>query len=211
MNRALLTTAVAAAMIGGWAFVLRKIGAGDVYAVLGPYALVVVVTSLILRRSLERTSQDKAETFLTMNVLVGAGLGVVMTIGTYAAYAVAERLLPSLRAQVAGLYAAAHTETVVAALAWTTVSIVAEELLFRGLLLESLRSAGAQKTVAALVSLAAYVLVQIGSGSWVIAAAALVCGAFWTVERVLTKSLVASIISHAIWTLVVIHVYPLVG
>lgn len=211
MKRALLTTAVTVALVVGWAFVLRKIGDGDVYAVLGPYALLVVAVSLLLRRSLERTSQHETERFLARNLGVGVGLGIVMTVGTYAAYAIAERLVPSLRAQVAGLYAAAHTERVVAAFAWTTVSILAEELLFRGLLLESLRSAGVPKIAAAIGSLAAYVLVQIGSGSPVIAVAALVCGAFWTVERVLTKSLVASIFSHAIWTLVVIHVYPLVG
>ena len=211
MKRPHLAIGVAVALIVGWALLLRKIGAGDVYALLGPYALVVVAISLFSRRFLDRTSQDKEETYLGMNLAIGAGLGVVMTLGTYAAYAIAERLVPSLRASVTDLYAAAHTETAVAAFAWTSASIVAEELLFRGLLYESIRTAGSKKRFAALASLAAYVLVQIGSGSIVVALAAFVCGAFWTLERVFTKSLVASIVSHAIWTLVVIHLYPVVG
>ncbi|HEX7665024.1 MAG TPA: hypothetical protein VF407_10950, partial [Polyangiaceae bacterium] len=91
MKRPHLAIGVAVALIVGWALLLRKIGAGDVYALLGPYALVVVAISLFSRRFLDRTSQDKEETYLGMNLAIGAGLGVVMTLGTYAAYAIAER------------------------------------------------------------------------------------------------------------------------
>ena len=38
--------------------------------------------------------------------------------------------------------------------------------------------------------------------------AALVCGAFWSTERLVTGSLVASLVSHAIWTFAIIHFYP---
>jgi hypothetical protein len=42
----------------------------------------------------------------------------------------------------------------------------------------------------------------------VVVLAALVCGAFWSTERLVTGSLVASLVSHAIWTFAIIHFYP---
>jgi membrane protease YdiL (CAAX protease family) len=161
-----------------------------------------------LRSRLALTSQDKRETRWLRNLLVGAAVGVVMTAATYVAYPLAALAVPSLVPRVAQLYASAQVEHAAIAIAWTCMAIVAEELLFRGLLLEGLRSVGASRLMAGGISLACYLLVQIGSGSGIIALTAFVCGACWTVERIFTKSLTAAVVSHFIWTIVVIHLYP---
>jgi len=210
VNTARVATAVSLSLIVGWALVLRTIGTADVYSVLGPYASACVVVSLGLRRSLARTSQDKPDRQFWRHLGLGLGLGVAMTAATYLFYALAESLVPTLRGQVAQLYAAANVDRVSVAIAWTVVAIIAEELLFRGLFFEGLCSVGLSRGAAGVIVLVAYVLVQIGSGSGVIALAAFVFGSFWTLERVLTKSLTAPLVSHFIWTMVVIHLYPLV-
>lgn len=200
----------AIALVVGWGFVLRTIGSAEVYLVLGPYAFACAVASLALRGRLAHTSQHKREPRWLRNVLLGVALGVVMTVGTYVAYDVTESFIPSLRSHVTELYSAAHVELATVAIAWTVVAIFAEELLFRGLLFEGLRSAGLSRFAAAGLAVVAYFLVQIGSGSVVIALAALVCGVCWTVERIFTRSLTAPIVSHLIWTIVVIHLHPVV-
>ncbi len=87
------------------------------------------------------------------------------------------------------------------------VVVVAEEVLWRGAFI----GAGSRlvpRRVAAILSVVTYAAVQLGTGSWVVVLAALVCGAFWSTERLVTGSLVASLVSHAIWTFAIIHFYP---
>ena len=194
-----------AALIVAWPFVLSRFGGDDVYTFLGAFALLVIATVMLFgrkERMLPKTGRE-----LARDVGIGLAVGVVMTAGTYAAYAVVERVYPPLAGKVAGLYGDAHKEQLAFAVVATLAAIVAEEVLWRGPLFGMLkRRAGV--AVAAALSLGTYTLAQSGSGSSVVVLAALVCGAIWLGERIYTKSIVAPLVSHLMWTVVVIHVLP---
>ena len=140
---------------------------------------------------------------------IGVGVGAVMTAGTHGAYAIGVKLVPSLPLQVTVLYIHASTQSVLSALSWTLVILIAEEILWRGALLNVLERRVGRKGAIAL-SLATYTLAQAGAGSLIVALAALVCGAIWTAERVYTSSSLAPLISHTMWTLTVIHLVPVI-
>lgn len=198
---------VCAGVIVGWAFVLRKLGGDDVYAYLGPYSALVIIAASVhayLRRTAHTQEPRMA---LATNIALGVGVGVAMTIGTFVAYRIFSAASPALAIHVEALYRATRTTSIEVRLAWTAVVIVAEEMLWRGALFSAAeRVFGTYAAIA--VSLLAYTAVQVGTGSWVVPLTAFVCGAFWTAERVVTRSLVAPLISHTIWTMIVIHLYP---
>ena len=185
-----------------WGLLMRQFGGGDVYGVMGPFALVVAGVVRLVRRS-AFASWFRPE---LRAVFVGLGLGAVMTSATYPAFRLAARLLPSLHTTVADLYRAAHA-TSLRAMAWVAVLVLAEELLWRGALLEALEKR-MSKPLAFGLSVLTYALAQLGSGSWVVFALAFVCGTLWTFARRYTGSLVASTLSHLIWTECVILIFP---
>ncbi len=194
-----------AALVIAWPFVISRFGGNDVYTFLGAFAILVIGTVLLLGRK-ERVLPRTSRAF-GRDVAIGLGVGVVMTAGTYAAYAVLERIYPPLVGKVAGLYGDAHKEQLAFAIVATLAAIVAEEVLWRGPLFGILkRRTGI--AVAAALSLGTYTLAQSGTGSVVVVLAALICGAIWLGERIYTRSIVAPLVSHLMWTVVVIHVVP---
>lgn len=194
-----------AALVVAWPLVLSRFGGDDVYAFLGAFALVVVaVVGLVGRR--ERVLPPTSAA-LGRDLTLGVGVGVTMTLGTYAAYAVVARTYTPLARDVAGLYGDAHKERFAFALVATLAAIVAEEALWRGPIFAMLARRGGV-ALAGAVSLGTYALAQSGSGSLVVVVAALVCGAIWLAERIYTGSIVAPLVSHLIWTIVVIHLVP---
>jgi membrane protease YdiL (CAAX protease family) len=131
-----------------------------------------------------------------------------MTVLTYVAYAVAIRVWPGMAPHVVELYAASRGGDPGSALVWTLIILAAEESLWRGWLLRPLSRLVGRRGALAL-SLATYALAQVGSGSGILVLAALACGAIWLAERAWTGSVVAPLLSHAIWTPVIIHLVPL--
>jgi membrane protease YdiL (CAAX protease family) len=140
---------------------------------------------------------------------VGLGLGVAMTALTYPIFDLAVQLEPELLGTVRHLYVRASTRSLGSAVAWVVVLVVAEELLWRGALLEALEHR-TSRVAAFAISVGSYALAQLGSGSWIVFALALVCGALWTLERLFTGSLLASTISHMLWTQTVILLRPVI-
>jgi membrane protease YdiL (CAAX protease family) len=186
-----------------WAMVMARFGRGDIYWVVGVHALLVmaVVVALrapALRESLRVRPQD---------VMLGVVVGVLMTAATYAIFELARALVPSLATHVARLYRAAGTSTPGIALAWTLIILAGEELLWRGAWID-VWSARVGARAAAVSSVLAFSLTQLGSGSVIVALLACVCGAVWTALRLHTGRLIPSLIAHAIWTPVVILFHP---
>ena len=186
-----------------WSLAIGTFGAGDVYWKLGAVALVALAVSLWAAPvPLRAPARGR-------HLLIGLGVGIVMTAGTYAAYDLCAKLYPPLAGQVAALYRASHDVGWLEAYGWTAVILTAEEALWRGALLDvATKRFGLRGAVG--LSLGTYVLAQAATRSWVVALAALVCGALWTAERLWTRSRLAPLISHAIWTLTVIHAYPVI-
>lgn len=192
-----------AGLVVVWTLLMRQFGGADVYGVMGPYALTVVVMAWLLR------GRKLRAWFAPSKLAVGSGLvvGAVMTLATYPVFRLAVSLMPWLELEVQGLYAASRTTTLPIALAWVSVIILAEELLWRGLLLEALATR-VPRGLAVALSVLTYALAQLGSGSWVVFALAMVCGSLWSVQRRLTRSLLSPLIAHMIWTHTVILLHP---
>lgn len=186
-----------------WIVMISRFGEGDVYSVMGPFACAVVGLCLVLRRR-QLLAAFRAS---AGGVLAGVAVGVVMTALTYPAFQLAVKILPSLDAQVKDLYHGARSTTLPKALAWVSAIVLAEEVLFRGVLPKALSQVTGQRNAFALAVLA-YTVAQLGSGSVIVALLALACGSIWTVLRVRTQSLLPALIAHAIWTPTTILLYP---
>lgn len=187
----------------GWTLLMRTFGGDDVYPVVGPYALAVVAVVASLQSRTLKSALAPSSTAIVTGFLVGTS----MTIATYPVFRLAAELFPALRPNVAALYRAAATRTPWQSLPWVVAIVLAEEFLFRGVLLDALGFRH-RKRVAAAVSVSVYVLAQAGTGSAIVAFMALVCGTIWTVQRVATRSLLSPLLSHLIWTPVVILFRP---
>ncbi len=188
-----------------WALLIRRFGGGDVYPIIGPYALAVCVVVASLRgRALLRELRVTPRAILS-----GLVLGALMTLLTYPIFDLAANLFPPLRENVTYLYRAAATRTAWQSLPWVIVIIFAEELLFRSALLEAFERRY-QPLVAGALSVCIYAAAQAGTGSSIVALMALVCGAIWSAQRYFSKSLLSPLIAHLIWTPVVILFRPVI-
>jgi membrane protease YdiL (CAAX protease family) len=186
-----------------WFLLTQRFGSGDIYAVIGPYACAV---SILLIGLQPRAVADWLKPRWRA-IGIGLGVGVAMTVLTYPVFRLAVSVVPSLDGHVQSLYSGARSTTLPKALAWVVSVILAEELLFRGALPDALSRHVAERSAYA-ISLVAYALAQLGTGSLIVASMAVVCGCIWTVERRLTGSLLAPLISHLLWTPCVILLYP---
>lgn len=200
-----LTSWVTLALVAIWVTLMTRFGNTDVYSVMGPYACVVtgVCIALAPREVLAAFSCD------VRGVLIGLGVGALMTALTYPAFSLAARIMPSLEAEVAGLYRFASTTSMGKALFWVAALVVAEEVLFRQVLPRALQM-WAPERVAFALAVVAYSFAQLGSGSWIVFLLAVVCGSIWTALRVYTGSITPSLIAHGIWTPTVIVLIPVI-
>jgi membrane protease YdiL (CAAX protease family) len=188
-----------------WGVMMRQFGDREIYTLVGSYALCVSAVVLVFYRR-----QARAWFRLRVrDVLTGVLVGSAMTALTYPIYRLAVALLPRLEPVVSGLYRSSHKGPLSLAVLWVLLIIAAEELLFRGawlLALEGYMSKGAALGLSVLL----YAGAQAFSGSLIVGLLALCCGALWSLERVWTGSLIAPLLSHMIWTPVVILLYPVV-
>lgn len=191
-------------LIVGWGLLMQRFGsAGNIYAVMGPFALsVVLVVAALASGKLAIWLRPRRRAILS-----GLGVGVAMTLATYPVYALLSSIAPELETEVAALYVAAHQTTLAEALPWVLAIIVAEEVLWRGALLHVLERR-VPPAIAMAISVATYAAAQFGTGSWVVMLLALVCGTLWTLQRHFTHSLLAPLVAHLIWTPTVILLHP---
>jgi membrane protease YdiL (CAAX protease family) len=194
--------ALLAGMLVVWFLLFQRFGAGDVYAV-GPYACAVSGVLIALRHAAIRQWLRPD----WRSIAIGVAVGVGMTLLTYPIFRLAAALWPGLTANVIGLYAGARSTTLPKALAWMLAVILAEELLFRGVLPDVLSNWMAQRAAYAL-TLLIYALAQYGTGSLVVLLMAVVCGTVWSIQRVLTGSLASCLVSHLIWSPTVLLFCP---
>jgi membrane protease YdiL (CAAX protease family) len=200
--RALALT-VSACLVAVWVALMSRFGNTDVYTVMGPYACIVSVVCFALypRELLSALACD------VRGLLLGLGVGAGMTLLTYPVFDAAVKVMPSLHAQVAGLYQFASTTSQSAALVWVGALVIAEELLFRGVLPRVLQPWATQSSAFALAVLI-YAAAQLGSGSFIVFLIALVCGTIWTALCRYTGSLTPGLIAHGIWSPTIIVLFP---
>ena len=194
------------ALIVVWGLLMSRFGGSDVYWVMGPYAASVLAVAPLLAKLRGPTQRRPWLAPSFRAALTGVGLGVAMTLATYPLFRLAVQLVPALEPEVEALYAAARARHVAVALAWTVLIIVAEEVLWRGLVLDLLDER--MPRLSSALSVTSYALAQLGSGSLIVLVLALVCGTVWTVQRRSTGSLLAPLLAHLIWSPTVILLAP---
>lgn len=198
-----LALTVSVCLVIVWVALMSRFGNTDVYAVMGPYACIVSAVCLALSpKELLRSLQCDVR-----GLLLGLAVGAGMTLLTYPVFGAAVQLMPALQAQVAGLYAFASTTSLSAALFWVGTLVIAEELLYRGVLPRVLQL-WTTPNRASLLALLIYAAAQLGSGSFIVFLLALACGTIWTALCRYTGSLTPGIIAHGIWSPTVIVLFP---
>jgi len=195
--------AASAVLIVVWFSLARRFGHGDVYAVIGPYACFVSVSVLALYHPVLAPALRPSLRGIVSGVIVG----VALTALTYPVYRLAVMWWPELDANVEALYVGARSTTLPRALLWASAAAIAEELLFRGMLLSSLTQRLPSRFATPLCVLI-YAAAQLGTGSFIIWLMALGYGSAWTLQRNLTGSLLSPLISHLIWTPIVLLLFP---
>jgi uncharacterized protein len=143
-------------------------------------------------------------------ILLGAAVGGLLAVATYALYPTMARLAPSIPADTARLYEAFRAPSpLVASLALGPV-VLGEELVWRGAIQGALSLRFGPERGATLAAVV-YALVHLPLGSAVLVAVALTCGLVWGHLRVRTASLVPPLVAHLVWDLLVLLWLPLDG
>lgn len=195
---------VVAAALGtvGWALVVGAVPPASIYAPLALYAAALTLIVGFLDR--ERLVPLLVPT--PRALMFGVAGGVAMIIGTHLAFDAASALVPTIFERVQEDYATTDIAGNWRVVPMLLVVIVAEEVVWRGALLDTDRS-----TKWMIASVATYTFAQIGFGSWVVVVLAIVCGVVWSVERYLAKSIVAPLVTHAIWNVAVLVADPVIA
>ena len=207
------------------------------YPVLATAAVVLSALSLWSVRGLSWPSTGSApSTPIVGDLLVGLVVGVATLGATYGLYPILRGLWPPLQAEVQGLYVLAAVSP--RALVAVFVVVTAEECIWRrawpramaSLMTlsmsapESFPSGGSSSpkgesqnrrnlatgTATVLVPSVAYALSQLGSGSLLLAAAALGLGSVWAALAWWRGGrLLAPLVAHMLWTPTVLGLWPL--
>jgi len=143
-------------------------------------------------------------------LLVGIGAGFLMAVATYVLYPVVARLSPVIATDIGGLYASFRALPPVLASLVLLPVVAGEELVWRGAVqAELVRRTGPWRGV--VLAALAYALAHAPLGSPLLVAAALLCGLTWGALRLVTGSLLPSLLAHLLWDLLVFLSVPLDG
>ncbi|HET9627250.1 MAG TPA: CPBP family intramembrane glutamic endopeptidase [Kofleriaceae bacterium] len=147
---------------------------------------------------------------ITGRGVVGAvGLGVVLVAATHAGFAVLRAWSPDFAATVRGLYLSIDLgASRLALVLLTTLIVIGEELVWRGV---AVAVVGARSRIAAgAASVALYVVPQLPGHVAILIAAATGLGAIFAAQRLITGRLTDAVITHAIWSVCVFILFPVV-
>jgi membrane protease YdiL (CAAX protease family) len=139
---------------------------------------------------------------------IGVTTGLALAAATHVLFAHAASayapLAPAVRdlyATLAGYPGRATTVLVV------SLAVLAEELVWRGLLVDLLRRHGPRRTLA--LGTLLYALPLLAAGNPALMVAALGCGAVWTALRLACDDLVAPLASHLVWNALLLALWRL--
>lgn len=172
------------------------------YPILGAVAAIVVLivwaTDAGVRAALRPGVRD---------IIVGVAVGVVSVLVTHAGFAIVAPELPTLVADVERLQRVASVTP--ARLGVVVLIAVAEELLWRGLLLDALRQRGLGPVPAVVSAAVVYGLSQVGPRSAWLVVAGVAFGVVWGGLRLRSGALWMPVVAHVLWTLGILGIVPL--
>lgn len=145
------------------------------------------------------------------DLAAGAGAGVALVVATHVLYPLGAELVPAFGRLVEYLYADISVPPgPQAGLPLTAVVVLAEEAVWRGVLMEDLRHRFRRRRVRITVATLLYAVPHMLAGIPVLVIAALSMGAVATLLRLATGRLVAPLICHMVWSMTIFAVWPLV-
>jgi membrane protease YdiL (CAAX protease family) len=140
---------------------------------------------------------------------IGFGAAAALVVLSEVLYLPLTRAWPALAAESHRLFALFGAPTPLQAWVVLPAIAAAEEVIFRGALLDVLEARW-PRSQAALVATAAYGLAHAASGRWALVGLAVVCGGLWTFLRSATRSLWPSLVCHVGWDLAILVIWPLI-
>ena len=192
---ALVAVLAGAALVGA----TLRLPRGSVGFYVAGYALAAVwVIAAVVCGDVRRPSVTGRRFDVTLGVAPG-----VLSFGAFVVGAAIAKHISFLAGPVESLLDKADTGPVVAVLALALVNGVAEELFFRGVLVEAI---GGRRS--AVLSVIVYVGVTAVAGNTALTIAALVMGVVWAAERLFTNARTASIVTHVVWSTLMILLLP---
>lgn len=142
-------------------------------------------------------------------IYLGLACGLLMAGLTHLIYPLGQAILPDLSNWVEPLYGNLRQPPgPYLALPVLLLVVVAEECVWRGLLIDLLQRRYASLQVV-LLGTAFYAIPHLFSGSWLLLGVVLICGVVWSSLRLLTGSLVVPLLTHLVWDLLVFIMFPL--
>jgi membrane protease YdiL (CAAX protease family) len=186
---------------------------GALYPALGTLAFVVVVVGVAGMPEVRAMFAPPGGSWAraALHLAGGLAIGALTLVLTHVLFPLVVRFYAPTGVEVARLYdVAAVTPT---ALAAVCIVIVAEEVLWRGVVPRALERTipGVHAAAAAALATVLYASAQLGVGSALLGVCALSLGGLWSAQAALTRSLWMPIASHAVWTLGVLGFWPIVA
>jgi membrane protease YdiL (CAAX protease family) len=146
--------------------------------------------------------RPRATTAVRTVVAIAVGVGVASFLVFLGAYVIAQHL-PMLSAALDGVLGKADAGPVLLVLAIALVNAVGEELFFRGAL-----HAALEPHRAGVFATLIYVAVTATAGNLALVAAAAVMGTVFVLERLSTRSVLASVVTHVVWSTLILIALP---
>ena len=137
-------------------------------------------------------------------LLTAAAAGVgVLAFGGFLGADLVVRHLPWISGELSSILGEAATGPTLLVLAVTLVNGVAEEIFFRAALLAALPARWAP-----VIATGVYVAVTAATGNFALVVAAVVMGTIFMLERLSTRGILASTVTHLTWSVLVFFLLP---
>lgn len=205
---------LAVAVVGwiGCFVILRRTGTWWMFGTCGALLAALMIATDRSTRQLLRPSFG--------HVAVGLCAGISMVALTHLSFRVVVGLAPEVQAETDRLFQLLRVGDYSPALRTSLIVLVAssEEIIFRGPLLGAFPAAGGRlfenlgrRELLWVLGLAVvYALATAALGSWLLVLCAWVCAIVWGALRVASRSLVVPILTHVVWDVGVLVVFPIV-
>jgi len=166
-----------------------------------------VISILLLRRASSPPSLQANEDPVRSGI-AGLLVGLVMSMATWALYPISIDFVPAIGVEVPKLYGLLRQfPGPVWAFPVLVLVVGAEELVWRGLAIDVFSKSFGPSGAVLLASLL-YVLPQIAFRSPLLVVVALTCGLVWGALRARTHGLLAPLVAHLTWDLLVFVLFP---
>lgn len=175
----------------------------------GPWVCHAIFGSISLAVAIRFGSIDLTFGWTKWTLILGATFGLILALVSWLSVPIAIRLIPYFGPDLNQLYATLRKPPgPIRAMPVLALTVMAEELVWRGELVARLQERFAPTATVAIATIS-YSLPIVMSKSPLLIAIALCFGSLFTVQRLIFRSWLGPFVSHLVWTLLVFAVHPL--